>query len=95
MRGAVILPGIQRLHAPRLVLMTGAGLLSVMSSWLICAPPLTRTLFGRYLGIVQPPDIRELQRWDANWARDRAYFLQFSASPKRLMSSCDERDYER
>ena len=73
--------------------MTGAGLLSVMSSWLICAPPLTRTLFGRYLGIAPPPDIRKLQRRDANWAPELAYFLPFSASPKAI--SCNEWDYGR
>jgi hypothetical protein len=64
--------------------MTGAGLLSVLSSWLICAGPLTRPLFGRYLGIVQPPDIRQLQRWNTSWARDPAYLLQFSASSEAI-----------
>ncbi|HOO17146.1 MAG: hypothetical protein KBH81_03130 [Phycisphaerae bacterium] len=79
---AVAVSVLNRLHLARHVLPVAAGLLSLGSSWLIAAPPLTRTLFSRHLGVARPAGI--VQRWDQNWARDRAYLLQFSASPQTI-----------
>ena len=49
-------------------------------SYFVCAPPTTGQLFARNLGTSIPNDVRDLRRWNDNWARDPAYFLRFYAS---------------
>lgn len=63
---------------------------SIGISYWLCAPPNTSRLFLECFGMNIPPEVRNLQRWNDNWARDPAYFLRFEADAAtidRLVSS--------
>ncbi len=63
------------------VIVWGVG---VLMSYFVCAPPTTGQLFARNLGTSIPNDVRNLQRWNDNWARDPGYYLRFYASEETV-----------
>jgi hypothetical protein len=70
---------------PRRVVLVMVVLGTACISWFFCAPPTTGRLFTRHLGISISNDVRDLRRWNDNWARDPGFYLRFGTSEKTVL----------
>ena len=65
---------------PRRAWLVLAAISGAVISYVVSAPPSTSHLFRDYLHTSVGDNLRDLRRWNDNWARDPAYYFKFHAS---------------